>query len=121
MTKNGFSKREEELLDINNIISYMEKTDEDSWYMKVCRTKGGENCLFGHLFDYGGGDNGKGSFICDWFEEMYATVYMFFSINDGEHPDYPQKTPKQRIVAYLKDLRDGKQQTTQQLMDEYLT
>lgn len=109
----------EALIDLDKIIEYLETTTEDSWCTDVLRTKDGRNCLLGHLHDYGGGDAGFGSYVCDMFEEVFATTFMFFSINDGEHPNYPQETPKQRIVAYLKNMRDGKEKTTQDHWKEY--
>ena len=44
------------------IIPYMENTTEESWCEDVVKTKDGKNCLFGHLFDLGGGE------LFDWFE-----------------------------------------------------
>jgi len=93
------------------IIPYMENTTEESWCTDIVKTKDGKNCLFGHLFDLGGGK------LYDWFENI-ATTYMVFPVNDGENPNYQQPTPKQRCVAYLKDLQSGKAKTTYQLMDE---
>lgn len=109
------------LFNINSIISYMETTDAGRWTSDVCRTQDGKNCFLGHLYEYAGGDenNKVANGIIDWFESAYATTYMFFPINDGKHPDYPQKTQKDRIIAYLKNLRDGKEQTTCQIMEEF--
>jgi hypothetical protein len=94
------------------IIAYLESTTEESWCMDVCRTTTGKNCLLGHLFDLGGNS------LIDFFEELYATTYMFFPVNDGTHPNYKQSTPKQRCIAYIKDLASGKQKTTYQIMEE---
>jgi len=93
------------------IIPYMENTTEESWCEDVVKTKDGKNCLFGHLFDLGGGE------LFDWFENI-ATTYMVYPVNDGKNENYQQPTPKQRCVAYLKDLQSGKAKTTYQLMDE---
>ena len=93
------------------IIPYMENTTEESWCTDVVKTKDGKNCLFGHLFDLGGGE------LFDWFENI-ATTYMVYPVNDGKNENYQQPTPKQRCVAYLKDLQSGKAKTTYQLMDE---
>lgn len=97
------------------IIPYIENTTEDSWCMDVVKTKDGKNCLFGHLFDLGGSE------LMDWFENI-ATTYMVYPVNDGQNPLYPQPTPKQRCIAYLKDLQSGKAKTTYELMEEdYIT
>ena len=102
---------------LDQIIAYMEGTSEESWCTDVVKTKDGSNCFYGHLFDFGEGDEG-GSRLMDLFEETYATVFMLYPVNDGQDPKYPQATAKQRVLAYLCDLRDGKSKTTQELMAE---
>jgi len=97
---------------LENIISYMERTDADKWAINVVRT-GEKNCFFGHLFNF------AGSLLWDLFEESYATTFMIYPVNDGKNPLYQQPTAKERVIAYLKDLRDGKAQTTQDIFDEY--
>lgn len=98
--------------DINKLLTYLEATTEESWCTDVVKTKDNKSCLFGHIFDYGGGQ------AMDIFER-YATTYMVYPVNDGTHHQYQQPTPKQRCIAYVKDLISGKQKTTYQLMDEY--
>lgn len=101
---------------IDAIIAYMEATTEESWLTDVVRSKDqSRNCFFGHLFAMGGDDE-TANYWWALFEETYATTYMIFPVNDGSDPGYPQTTPRQRIVAYLRDLRDGKTPTTQDHM-----
>ena len=104
-------KTRKEIIDC--IINYLELTTEDSWCLDVVKTTDGKNCLFGHLFDFGG------SKLMDWFECICATTYMVYPVNDGTHPNYKQPTAKQRCIAYLQDLMNGKEKTTYQLMEEY--
>jgi hypothetical protein len=99
-------------LSLDAIIRHMEGTKPEEWATDVVRTAGGENCFFGHLFNYGG------NLLWGMFEELYATEYMIYPVNDGTNKKYPQATAKERVLAYLKDLRDGKAKTTRQLMDE---
>jgi hypothetical protein len=73
----------------------------------------GKNRLFGHLFNFGG------SKLMDWFECMCATTFMVFPVNDGFNPDYLQLSPKERCIAYIKNLQSGKEKTTYQIMEEY--
>ena len=54
----------------------------------------------------------------NFFEENIATTYMIYPVNDGKHPKYQQSTPKARSIAYLKDLRDEKEKTTSDYMNE---
>lgn len=106
-------------LHINDLITYLEQTLEDSWRMGTCRSKDQKtHCVMSHIFNWGGGDekneNGysKGGQAWDWFENIWATTYMVYPVNDGENKKYQQATPKQRCLAYIKDLRDGKEKTT---------
>jgi hypothetical protein len=102
-----------ELPSIDNIIEYLENTTEESWCLDVVKTKEGGNCLFGHLFDMGG------SRLMDLFEDQFATTFMVYPVNDGTNPKYQQSTPKQRCLAYVKDLKSGVAQTTQDIYKEY--
>lgn len=92
---------------IEEIISYMENTTEESWCEKVVRTKDWKNCFFWHLFAMCK-DEAEANRNWDLFEDGYATTYMIYPVNDWEDIRYQQPTPKQRLVQYLKDLRDGK-------------
>jgi hypothetical protein len=106
----------EDLPSIQQIIDHLESTSEDSWCVDVVRTNENKNCFFGHLFAMGK-DERHSNFIWSCFEEAWATTYMIYPVNDGEHPDYQQPTPKQRVIEYLKNLRDGKEMTTYQSME----
>ncbi len=96
---------------LEEILYYLENTTEESWCTGVVKTKDGGNCFFGHLFDLGG------NLLFNAFENI-ATTYMVYPVNDGENSKYQQPTPKQRCIAYLKDLISGKEKTTYELMDE---
>lgn len=103
---------------IEAVIAHMEGTDESAWLTDVVRSAdGSRNCFFGHLFSMGADDR-EGTRLWDWFESEYSTTYSVYPINDGDHPGYRQETPKQRVLAYLRDLRDGRAKTTMQVMEE---
>ena len=108
------------LMDIDNLIMHLETTDPDGWAMEVCATQDGKLCLLGQIYAYAGGDEKteQANRVVDAFEEVWATTYMFFPVNDGKNPNYQQPTAKERCIAYLKDLRDGKTKSTSALMDE---
>lgn len=102
---------------LDGVISYMEATAEESWRVKTVRSSDGStNCFFGHLFNMGAND-AEGSALWDLFEDLWATTYLIYPINDGENSDYPQPTPKQRVLTFLHDLRDGRVLNTQQSME----
>lgn len=96
---------------IHEVIAYLEETTEESWCVDVVRTEDQRNCLFGHLFELGGSE------LCNVFESMYACDQMVYPVNDGNHPKYQQPTPKQRCLAYVRDLASGIEPTTMELMD----
>lgn len=87
-------------------INYCSATSENEWTTDVVRTRDGKNCLFGHLVDwyYGKGYDGNISPAWDMFEDIWSSTYMVYNINDGKNPSYQQPTPKQRCLAYLKNL-----------------
>lgn len=111
---------------IQDLIDYLEKTNEDDWIVDRVRKSAEEKkgCVMSHIFDFGGGDERdesgftKGGNAWDFFEEVFATTYMIYPVNDGENKKYQQKTAKERCIAYIKDLRDGKEKTTQDYLKE---
>lgn len=97
----------EKLQDLPGFIQYLIDTREDEWAVDVVRTKGGEkNCLFGHLVNWVYGKDYEGSVTRAWdiFEEMWSSTWEIYPINDGQDPRYKQATPKQRCIAFMKDL-----------------
>lgn len=103
------------LMDLGPFIQYLTDTSEDEWAVGVVRTKDGKNCSFGHLVNwyYGPGYEGTISGVWDIFEEMWMTTYVIYPINDGQNPEYRQATPKQRVLAYMKNLWLGQEVDTQ--------
>ena len=100
------------------VIAYMEATGEDAWRVDTVRSADGKtNCFFGHLFNLGGTD-ARGNALWDIFESSWATTYMLYPVNDGQNPEYRQPSPKQRVLAYLRDLDSGTAKNTIQVMDE---
>jgi hypothetical protein len=123
--------------DLPAFISHLETTAEDSWCTDVVRSPdGAANCVFGHLFQYATdhaattelpagthGRTGRGgkplhpaevfaNAVWNVFEERWTTTYMLYRVNDGENPRYDQPTPKQRVIAYLRALAAGEEDTT---------
>lgn len=116
MTEPEFKRK----LDLNYVIRELEKTGPDEWVTGVFKSKDGCNCILGHIFDIYGGDEGRGSEAWDAFESAVATQWMLFPVNDGTSEKYTQETAKERVIAYLKDIRDGKEPTTHELMEQEL-
>lgn len=103
-----------------DLLEYLSNTTEESWCMDVVKNNKGQSCFFGHVFDWGGGDSNikRANDAMNLFEAAYATEYMVYPVNDGRATRYPQSSPKQRCLAYFRDLLDGKEKTTIELMNE---
>lgn len=105
--------------DLGGFIDYCEATKPSDWYLHKVRNKDNtKNCLYGHLVNwyYGKDYTGSISPIWDAFEEVGSTYYVF-DINDGTNPNYPQKTARERCIAYLKNIQSGKELWTWEAME----
>ena len=106
---------------IDSFIAYLEQTKDEDWVCDIVRSKDGNaNCLFGHLFAFANDDK-TAQLYWDHFEYWWATTYMIYPVNDGKNPNYRQDTPKQRCLAYLRDLISGKEQKTFEIMESMTT
>ena len=123
MEKEDWKTTVDRLSDLKPFIDYLEGTGDDEWTVDIVRTEGNkQNCVMGHLMNWYYGKEYKGVIAQAWdmFEEMWATTYMLYPVNDGRSPEwmnyrYEQKTPKERVIAYLRNLAEGKEKTTNQL------
>lgn len=110
-----YEQAAKKLANLQPFIQYLQDTEESEWAVDVVRTKDGKNCLFGHLVDwfYGKGYEGSINAAWDMFEAMWMTTYVIYDVNDGKNPKYQQPTPKQRVLAYMKNLWLGLEEDTQ--------
>jgi len=109
---------ERDTFSLDDVISYMEATPDESWNVDTVRSSdGARNCFFGHLFNMGK-DEDESNDIWRWFESYWSTTYVIYRINDGSHERYPEETAKQRVIAYLKNLRSGVELDTMASMEE---
>ena len=106
---------------MDRILAWLERTTDDQWCVDWCGVEdehvpgGVKFCVQGHLMTYGEFHGHKG--FDDLFHEVWATEYMYYWVNDGKSERYQQATPKQRVMAYFTDLRDGKVMSTQKIME----
>lgn len=108
---------------LRDFIPYLEKTAEEDWCTDIVRSKDGKNCLFGHLSNFcGHASNQPVSPDFDWFEMNISTDFVIYAINDaagkGWTTKYQQPTPKQRCIAYMRDLLSGEELTTMPAMEK---
>src|SRR5688572_23992979 len=90
--------------DVDYFIAKFEAIPDDQWAVGKFEDGGGRKCAMGHC--------GKINGFLDTPES--AAVYSLFidelhfgvvSVNDGCIGEYPQHTPKQRILAALQDIK----------------
>lgn len=117
-----FGPDEESRARLADFITYLEATSPEDWCEDVVRSQdGAQNCALGHVFEWGrargDGSDRAGSRAWDWFEGAWSTSYAVYPVNDGENPDYPQATPKERIIAYCRALLDGTELSTMESME----
>lgn len=110
---------------LNDFIPYLEATEEESWIDVVfANADTSKRCVIWHLIGFTGCDypeNKFGSNNLDWYDANVCFIQRAgCEVNDGNHPDYSQPTPKQRSIAYLKNLLSGKELTPMQLLDEFM-
>lgn len=107
---------------LRDFIPYLEQTADEDWCIDVVRTKDNKaNCLFGHLSNFCGHSEHQNVMTdFDWFESRISTTYVIYAINDGNSNQYRQATPKQRCIAYLRDLLTGKELTVHFAMQKWI-
>lgn len=109
-----------DLARLDEVIAHMEGTAEEAWGVGVVRTMNVDgtqlDCFFGHLFSMAPDDRG-GNEMWEWFEGTWSSTYGIYPVNDGKNPAYQQPTPKQRVIAFLRELRSGEEPTTSQWME----
>ena len=110
------------LLNMDNILAWLANTSDDQWCVDYCGEEregvpgGAAFCARGHLLVYAAASGMERGFD-DVFHEVWATEFMYYRVNDGKHPKYQQATPRERVMAYFTDLRDGRELTTYKLME----
>lgn len=114
------------IADLGPFIEHLSTTDAQEWQLDRVRGTDEDgaqrNCFFGHLFNwaadqaerlgYAEDPEGFASAVWDAFEQGWSTTYVIYPINDGANPEYQQPTAKERVIAYLRNLRDGVEEDT---------
>lgn len=87
-------------------IQKFEAIEEDQWLVGEFEHHG-RCCALGHCGHTGDGHTEESRALRTLLEHHNpdnSMHYAVFCINDNEHPSYKQPTPKQRILAALRDL-----------------
>lgn len=90
---------------VEYFIAKFEAIPEDKWCVMKLEI-GDKHCALGHcgVLKMGVQLQGEGSAIVSLIYNSLG--YGIFQINDYKTNQYPQKSPKQRILAALYDIRD---------------
>lgn len=95
---------------LDTVIALIDATDRDAWwegptFRSPCQTK---HCVLSHVADQLGMD------AMDRFQNEWSTSYVIgAAINDKPSVRYPQPHPKDRVAAYLRNLRNGTEMDVQ--------
>lgn len=108
---------------LSAFIPYLESKPEDEWIDVVFANKDtSKRCVIYHFLGFVGQDypSAKCSSNLDWYEGNVCFIQQAgCNINDTKSDRYPQETPKQRSIAYLKNLLEGKELTPMEMMDQW--
>lgn len=90
------------IYDTQFFINFFEAIPEDKWCVNALRNSAGQCCALGHVTDI----NNPCSHL--HVKRMIFSELLSFKvpeINNGKDPRYQQSTPKQRILAALRDVQ----------------
>lgn len=99
---------------LDRVESVVRETSRDAWwegptFRSPCGTK---HCVLSHVADRLGMD------VMEEFESVWSTSYVIGGkVNDRPSDLYPQDHPKDRVLAFLANLRSGVELDTQTSMD----
>lgn len=111
---------------LEDFIPYLEATTEESWIDIVfANADTSKRCVIWHFIGFVGSDyleSKIASSNLDWYEANVCFIQRAgCEVNDGNHSDYQHPTPKQRSIAYLKNLLAGKELTPMQMLDKFMS
>lgn len=94
------------IYDKAHFIAKFEAIPEDRWCKGQIEDDSGRCCAIGHCHPVLGGLCSEGEALARLFpgERHNCGKLIVARINDGEDPQYQQPTPKQRVLAALRDL-----------------
>lgn len=87
-----------ELRTAEDFKRFFEGIPDEKWCTQVYIDDNGRCCAMGHL----GPNTLRAQVVRDLFENILVTNAA--TVNDGDHPDFQQPTPKQRILAALDEI-----------------
>jgi hypothetical protein len=88
---------------LDDVRVLLATASRDSWWPGPTYPSpdGMRHCCLSHIH------TAMGPAAMDRFEAQWSSVHVIGTVNDGTHPDYPQDHPRERVLAFLDDLRSG--------------
>lgn len=87
-----------ELTTPDDFIKFYEGIPEEDWCTEVYED-GFRCCAFGHLGERNDQWSNNGM-------RLFNLITTSISVNDGKNPRFPQPTPKARILAALREVKE---------------
>lgn len=95
--------------DVDFYIKFFSGIPEDKWAEFERVTSDGRRCAHGHCStshdNFVSTTTPREKGLCD-IAIKHLHRYGIAQINNGCHSDYVQSTPKQRVIAFLNDVKD---------------
>lgn len=95
------AERESELKTVDDFIEFFSGIPEEQWCCESFKNPDGRCCAAGHLGEDAFTETKNGSNL----ERLMGDWGTVWSINDGDHPDFQQPTPRARILAALNEIK----------------
>ena len=92
--------------DYDYFINKFNNIPDDQWTTDRFTNEAGQHCAYGHC---GANRLGAGVFDTEEASALYKLdiKHDLGFVNDGKHKHYQQPTPRERVVAYLTNLKQG--------------
>lgn len=104
----------ETIYDVNWFIDKFEKIPEELWCIGVFYD-GKKRCAAGHC----GFVTTQETLEFSYLRWLFGSSSTIFEINDGQNINYQQPTPKQRILAALRDVKAKQEPKKEELKVVY--
>lgn len=108
-----------------DFIPYLESKPDSEWVEIIFANKDtSKRCVIFHFMGFVGQDypGAKNNENINWYHELICPIDIAgCRVNDGNHPEYQHKTPKERSLAYLKNLLEGRELNLYQMLDKHMS